>query len=60
MTDRLYIAGITPEQEQLFEARRLFVDEYCRKKGWDQATATIDQIMEIRRQDGWKNPEVKP
>jgi hypothetical protein len=31
---------------------------YCRTKGWpeDAAKLSIEQIMEIRAQEGWKNP----
>jgi hypothetical protein len=39
------------------EARAAFVSEYCRAKGWpeDPDALTMQQVYEIRAQDGWKN-----
>ena len=44
--------------EELIMARLLFAKEYCEEKGWDTSTIklNIDQITEIRKQEGWKNP----
>ena len=39
-------------------ARDKFIAEYCEKKGWENNpdNFTFEQILEIRKQDGWKNP----
>lgn len=44
--------------ESLLKRRHRFVVSYCESKGWptDGAELNIDQIMEIRNQEGWKNP----
>jgi hypothetical protein len=36
------------------KTRDNFVNEYCKQKNWDRDTLTIEQIMEIRAQEGWK------
>lgn len=49
--------GVTPEQELILRGRDNFVKAYCAEKGWGTLESlTIPQIMEIRSQDGWKNP----
>lgn len=37
--------------------RAIFNAKYCEKKGWDITNLTWEQIMEIRSQEGWKNPK---
>lgn len=46
------------EQERLIAARAAFVVTYCRAHGWPEEPRelSIAQILEIREQEGWKNP----
>jgi aminoglycoside phosphotransferase (APT) family kinase protein len=37
-------------------ARKAFIAQYCKGKGWDADDLTITQVLEIRAQEGWKNP----
>lgn len=43
--------------QRTINARHEFILKYMAEKGWgdDPSTLTITQIMEIRKQDGWKN-----
>ena len=52
------IVGLSTDQEACLQARGVFFKEYCKNKGWpiDANKLTIDQILEIRKQDSWKNP----
>ena len=36
--------------------REKFVNEYARKKGWDNQNLTPTQMLEIVQQSGYKNP----
>ncbi len=48
----------TGEQETvLARKRQKFLDDYCRKLGWDPKQLSFEQTLEIREQDGWKNPK---
>lgn len=57
---RIMLTGTPEENEKhkkLVEGRHKFSQEYIKKKGWGQPdTLSIPQIMEIREQEGWKNP----
>ena len=46
------------EVERVIHARHAFATSYCTEKGWptDATKLSIDQIMEIRAQPGWKTP----
>jgi hypothetical protein len=33
-----------------------FVLAYCAERGWDVDDPSLEQILEIRAQDGWKEP----
>lgn len=46
------------EHQRIIDARGAFVQQYIKEKGWSESFAdlSIDQIMEIRTQEGWKNP----
>ncbi len=46
------------EHDRIIKARAEFTVAYAQSKGWpnDPADMTIDQILEIRDQEGWKNP----
>lgn len=48
--------GGTPEQNNILRKRGEFVAQYCQERGWDIDKVTIQQVMEIRSQPGWKNP----
>jgi hypothetical protein len=43
--------------DRVIEGRKAFAEEYCAAKGWplDPAQLSMDQIMEIRAQEGWIN-----
>lgn len=44
--------------QRLVDGRRQFILDYMRRKGWGDKpeSLSIEQIMEIRAQDGWKRP----
>jgi len=46
------------EHQRVLNARAAFSKEYMKKKGWGEniLDLSIEQIMEIRAQEGWKNP----
>lgn len=46
------------EAERVLMARYKFTVDYCKARGWpeDGAKLSIEQILEIRDQPGWKNP----
>lgn len=50
------------EEEIFLKARHVFALSYMKDKGWgdDTGQLSIKQIMEIREQPGWKEPEVPP
>lgn len=52
----LNINNASQSAENIIIGRDAFVTEYCAAKGWDRNELTIEQIMQIRQQDGWKNP----
>ncbi len=47
-----------PEAQRVIDVRYAFSMSYCRSKGWPEEPAklSIEQILEIREQEGWKNP----
>jgi hypothetical protein len=49
------ITGANPQHEVLLKGRSDFIGAYCATRGWKEPL-TVPQIMEIRAQDGWKNP----
>lgn len=44
------------EHEQFMKKREAFVKKFFEEKGWDLKNPSIEQILEVRNQDGWKNP----
>lgn len=48
----------TTEQMKVLLAREVFVKAYFAERGWDSGNPTPEQILEIRMQDGWKNPRI--
>jgi hypothetical protein len=43
--------------EDLLLGRSRFIEAYCKEKGWTMPL-DIQQILEVRAQDGWKNPSI--
>lgn len=60
LTDRLTggieVEGGTPEVRDLLRKRSDFIAKYCAERGWDPEKLEIAQVLEIRRQEGWKKP----
>jgi hypothetical protein len=46
----------TKEAQEVINRRQEIVVAYCEKMGWgtDYSKLTMDQIMEIRSQENWK------
>jgi hypothetical protein len=46
--------------QKIIDARHAFIVAYCKAKGWpdDLGELSMEQILEIRSQDGWKAPAV--
>lgn len=53
------VHGLTAGQEELLKKRGQFVLDYCKAHGWsvEFEALSIEQILEIRSQDDWKNPK---
>jgi hypothetical protein len=45
-------------KEDINILREKFVVEYSRKKGWDNANLSPNQLLEIVEQKGYKNPGI--
>jgi hypothetical protein len=45
------------EFDTLYKARQKFCQEFCSTKGWDINNLSLNQIIEIRKQQKWKHPE---
>jgi hypothetical protein len=48
--------GGTQEQHSILRLRGEFVAAYCTARGWNMENLTIEQLLEIRAQEGWKTP----
>jgi hypothetical protein len=49
------------EQEiAMLSARMRFAQEYSAAKGWDFADLKVEQMLEIRAQQGWRTPALPP
>jgi len=49
------------EQEiALLSARMRFAQEYSAAKGWNFADLKVEQMLEIRDQEGWRTLELPP
>lgn len=44
------------EMQRVFDGRGKFAKKYCDERGWDMGNVSIIQLLEIRGQEGWKNP----
>lgn len=44
----------------VFDARHAFALKYCQEQGWstELGKLSIEQILQIRSQEGWRNPVV--
>ena len=40
----------------LTRKRHKFIEDYCKKRNWDPKQLSFEQFLEIRKEDGWKNP----
>lgn len=56
MLNGVVVSGGKPEVLNIIKLRDAFIADYCKAKGWTGPLA-ISQILEIRSQDGWKNPK---
>ena len=52
----LVLSNVSDEQVKTFRGREACILSYCENKGWDSLNLDITQIMEIRKQSGWKTP----
>lgn len=55
------LIGASPEQVAFLMARGDFAEKYCIEHGWptDPLKLSIEQVLEIRKQDGWKQPKIE-
>jgi hypothetical protein len=54
MEDRMQTAF--PDQSDLLRKRGEFVRSYCGEHGWDPDHLTMEQLLKVREQPGWKQP----
>ncbi len=52
----MYIVGATDNQLEIMHRRGQFAQDYCFERGWDVDNLESVQLLEIRKQDGWKTP----
>ncbi len=52
----LTIHGMDAEGETRIRSRDAFITAYCKDKGWDPKDLDMTKVIEIRQQEGWKNP----
>lgn len=47
-------------KQKILYARHKFVTDECSRRGWpkDFNKLSIDQVMEIREMEDWKNPKI--
>lgn len=43
------------EEEKKIKKER-FIQDFCKKKGWNPKELSISQMLRITREDGYKNP----
>lgn len=53
---RYQVPAQKEQQDAFAKKRQRFVEDYCKKRGWDPKQLSYEQTLEIREQDGWKNP----
>jgi len=50
------LIGGSPAFVAAIARRDSFIRQYAEEKGWDVNNLTFPQVLEIRKQEGWKNP----
>lgn len=58
ITNRNYHYVADDNDEQIKNLREEFVQTYCYLKGWDVEKLTPEQLYEIKKQNGYKNPNM--
>ena len=53
----IIMVAVNAETASLLEKRQQFVLVYCKLKGWNIHDLSFDQIFEMRKLEGWKNPK---
>lgn len=51
------VVGMSETQEAFMRKREAFVERYFKERGLTKEAATIQQILEMRKEEGWKNPQ---
>ncbi len=52
--DAMILGYMTAEEADSIAKRRAFVEQYLAERGWDATNLTIEQLIEVRSQPGWK------
>ena len=50
----LLLSQVSHGEAQIIKSRDGFARTYCAERGWDIENLSIEQLLEIRRQSGWK------
>jgi hypothetical protein len=53
----LAIVTTDNEQVEFLTKRAAFVEQYFAERGWDMAKPTIEQLLEVRSQPAWQDPD---
>jgi len=51
------VVGMSEDQEAFMRKREAFVARYLQEHGLTQDTITIKQVLKMREEEGWKNPQ---
>jgi hypothetical protein len=51
------VVGMSEDQEAFMQKRVAFVERYCKEHGLTKETMSIQQVLEMRKEEGWKNPQ---
>ncbi len=54
--DELLKAGSSVSSVDMVSMREQYLEDYSRKKGWDKANLTTEQLLEIVSTQGYKTP----
>ncbi len=53
---KVYDLTSTDEQQAaVIRKRQRFMEDFCKKYGWDPKQLSFEQTLEIRKNYGWKN-----
>jgi hypothetical protein len=44
------------DMKATIEGRHAFIQKYCQEQGWNSSNLSMQQVLQIRQQEGWKNP----